>query len=103
MKLMKWVANIALPFEFKCSLLEFREVSSKDELSINLTLCFSEMALIFSLTSLTFDVESMSCLVVIPDIPIFELGNFSFTPTISSSMSFIHSSTDCEGMLFVPA
>ena len=69
MKFMKWVAKIAKPFEFKRSLLGFREVLSKDELSINLTLCFSDMVLIFLLTSLTFCVESMSCLDVTPDIP----------------------------------
>ena len=49
---MKCVASIAEPFAFRCSLLEFRHVSSMDTLLINFTPCLEDTDWTFSLINL---------------------------------------------------
>ena len=66
---------------------------------------FAQRWQISQLLSLTLNIllaRSTSCLIVMPDIPIFEFGNLCFTPAMSFSMSLVHSSADCKGILLVP-
>ena len=57
----------------------------------------------FLLTWLISLPTSISCLVVIPDTPIFELENLDLVLRTRLSIFFAHTSADSTGMSFIPA
>ena len=97
------MAKNAEPFAFKCSLLLFKQVLLMLSLSINETLCFLDKSSIFLLSWLMPLPTSISCLVVIPDTPIFEFGNLDLILRTRLPIFFAQTSADSTGMSFVPA